>query len=49
MGQKSSSANTPQEEQPPCVIDHPLFKQAKLLNDKQGEYIQISVPVVNES
>lgn len=30
------------------MIDHPRFRQARLLSDKQGECIQISVAVMNE-
>jgi hypothetical protein len=30
------------------VIDHPRFRQARLLTDKQGESIQIAVPVMGE-
>jgi serine/threonine protein kinase len=45
MGQKQPAA---QQAEPACVIDHPRFKQARLLTDKTGESIQISVPVVSE-
>lgn len=49
MGQRSAEPNAAVEEAPSCTIDHPLFREARLLNDKQGEYIQIAVPVINEN
>ena len=48
MGQRSAEPAASEEAQS-CVIDHPLFREARLLNDKQGEYIQIAVPVINEN
>lgn len=48
MGQKSAEPAESREVQS-CVIDHPLFREARLLSDKQGEYIQIAVPVINEN
>lgn len=48
MGQRSAEPAASQEVQN-CVIDHPLFREAKLLSDKQGEYVHIAVPVINEN
>lgn len=47
MGQRSAEPAANEEQA--CIIDHPLFREARLFNDKQGEYIQISVPVINEN
>lgn len=49
MGQKEIAPAQNTQDHSSCVIDHPRFREARLLNNSDGEFIQISVPVVNEN
>jgi hypothetical protein len=49
MGQKETTPAHNTQDHSSCAIDHPRFREAKLLNNSDGEFIQISVPVVNEN
>lgn len=49
MGQKETVPAQKTQDHSSCVIDHPRFHEARLLNNSEGEFIQISVPVVNEN
>lgn len=48
MGARQPSPKR-EEDKNACSINHPRFGKARLLSNKNGEYLEISLPVVNES
>jgi hypothetical protein len=49
MGPKQSSDTNKEDKVEAVTINHPRFEKVKSLSGKDGEYLQISVPVVNET